>query len=183
MTAGSPRLVDRPLGARRNGAFVAVAAVVLLVAGGLAVTAGNDSTAPGDVPSSQSPPASARVAPPLETDRAVEGSARDARIAVVRETRRFLAGYLPYLYGQGPVRALRGGTVELRRRLEDARVRVPPAARKRRPRVVRLTAEPLDRGRWHAVATIADGGVAWYPIELLLTTTGGGVRVAEVSSE
>lgn len=182
MTAGSPRLVDRPLGARRNGAFVAVTAVVLLMAGGLAVTAGNDSAAPGDVPSSQAPPARALVVPPLEAGTAVEGSARDARVAVVRQTRRFLAGYLPYLYGHGPVRALRGGTVELQRRLETARLRVPPAARKRRPRVVRLTVAPLDAGRWHAVATIADGGVARYPIELLLTTRGG-VRVAEVSSE
>ncbi len=71
----------------------------------------------------------------------------------------------------------------MRHRLETTRLRVSPAARKRDPRVVRVIAEPMDEGRWHVVATIADGGVAEYPIELLIITTSRGLRVVEVSSE
>jgi hypothetical protein len=179
MTGRSHRLVDRPLGAQRLRAFVAVASVLLLVAGGLVLTAGNRATTPAAAPGSQAP-AGAMVAPTLD---AAPRSPENDRTVVVGQARRFLAGYLPYLYGQGPARAVRGTTVGLRRRLEAMRLRVPPAAQKRRPRVVRMTAEPLDHGRWHVVATVADGGVSRYPIELLTTSGAGGVRVAEVSSE
>jgi hypothetical protein len=191
MTADLRGLIDRPLGARRLGAFAAVACVLLLVAGGLALTAGHRYTPMAET--SDGRPATngrtsqtvggAVVVATLDADPFAAGSPGGERAVVVRQARRFLAGYLPYLYGQGPVRVIRAGTVTLRRRLETAPLRVSPAARKRRPRVVRVTAESLDRRRWHVVATIADGGVTRYPIELLLTTGARGVRVAEVSSE
>ncbi len=174
------RLVDRPLDARRFRAFAAAACVLLLVAAGLALTAGNRATAPVDEPVLRGDGVVA-VAPALDVD--VARSPGADRRAVLRQARRFLTGYLRYLYGQGPAHAIRGSAATLRRRLEVARLRVSPAARKRRTRVVRVTAKPLARGRWHVVATIADGGVAQYPIELLITTTDGTARVAEVSSE
>ncbi len=188
MSADLRRLIDRPLGARRFGAFAAVACVLLLVAGGLALTASHRSTPAADTPRDLTATdgratAGAVVAPTLDADPAAASSLEVDRAAAVRLARRFLAGYLPYLYGQGPARAVRGSTATLRRRLETARLRVSPATRKRRPRVVRVTAEPLDRGHWHVVATIADGGVAQYPIELLLTTGDGAARVAGVVSE
>jgi hypothetical protein len=172
--------LDRPLDAQRSRAFAAAACVLLLVASGLVLTAGSRTTAPVDAPAVRGD-AAAAVAPTLDAD-AADPLVSDRR-HVVRQARRFLRGYLPYLYGQGPADAIRGSAAALRRRLEAARLRVSPAARKRRPRVVRVSAEPLDRGRWHVVATVADGGVAQYPIELLLTTENGAVRVAEVSSE
>ncbi len=179
MIAFLHRLLDRPLDAQRFGAFVAVAFVLSLVVAGLVLTAGNRATPPGDGREVRG--GGAAVVPTLDIDGAE--SAGPGRRAVVRQARRFLRGYLPYLYGQGPARAVQGSTAMLRRRLEIARLRVSPAARKRRPRVVRVTADPLDGGRWHVVATIADGGVAQYPIELLLTTRAGAVRVGEVVSE
>lgn len=186
MSVGLRGLVDRSLDAQRVGAFVAAACVLLLVAGGLALTADRRARSTSDTDGS---PASvgtgsqrAVVAPPLVASPETSGRIVP-RDAVVRQARRFLAGCLPFLYGQGPAGAIRGSTTALRRRLETMRLRVPPAARKRRPRVVRVTAEPMDQGRWHVVATIADGGVAEYPIELLITTTERGLRVAEVSSE
>lgn len=191
MTADRRRLIDRPLGARRLGAFAAVACVLLLVAGGLALTAGHRSTPGADTSGDRTAlsgrtgeaAAGAVVAPTLDADPAAAGSPDGDRAMVARQARRFWAGYLPFLYGQGPARAIRAGTVSLRRRLETVRLRVPPAARRRRPRVVRVTVAPLDDRRWHAVATIADGGVAQYPIELLVTVSDGAARVAEVSSE
>lgn len=184
MNAWWNRVADRPLGAQRVRAFAAASCVLLLVACGLAFTAGN--RAPADptrsVPTDAGTQA-AVVASTFDDGADASGVPGDARGAVVRQARRFLRGYLSYLYGQGPARALRGSTDVLRRRLASARLRVPPAARRRRPRVVRVVADPLDRGRWHVVATVADGGVARYPIELLITTGADGARVAEVSSE
>ncbi len=180
MIAQRHRLLDRSLDAQRFRAFVAVACVLLLVAAGLGLTAGNRVTAPVDAPVGRDD-ADAAVVPTLDAD-AADPLGLDRR-RVVRQARRLLTGYLPYLYGQGPANAIRGSAAALRRQLETARLRVSPAARKRRPRVVHMSAEPLGRGRWHVVATIADGGVAQYPIELLLTTGDGAVRVAEVVSE
>lgn len=191
MTADLRWLVERPLGARRHGAFAVVACVLLLVAGGLAVTAGHRSASVADTSGDRTATngrtsqaaAGAVVAPTLDADAVAAGSPESDRAAVVRQARRFLAGYLPYLYGHGAARAVHGGTAALRRRLETVRLRVSPAARKRRPHVVRVTAERLDRGRWHVVATVADGGVSRYPIELLITTGDGTARVAGVSNE
>lgn len=184
MNAWWHRLADRPLDAQRLQAFAAASCVLLLVACVLAFTAGN--RAPADPTRSVPTGADTQAAVVASTFDDGPDAARapgDERAAVVRQARRFLRGYLSYLYGQGPARALRGSTDVLRRRLALARLRVPPAARRRHPRVVRVVADPLDRGHWHVVATIADGGVARYPIELLVTTGADGARVAEVSSE
>lgn len=188
MTGRWSQLAGRPLTTERRGVFAAAACVVLLVAGGLTLTAGNEATAPAGNRSGRPGPggaAAASVAPTLDAEPIAADVPEGDRATVMRQARRFLAGYLPYLYGQGSARSIRGGTVALRRRLANTRPRVSPATRKRRPRLVRLAAEPLDRrARWHVVATVADGSVARYPIELLITTSrSGGVRVAEVSSE
>lgn len=192
MTADLRRLIDRPLGTRRFGAFAGVACVLLLVAGGLAFTAAHRPTSVDDIASGR-PATDGRtgqaaagvvVAPTLDTDPAAAGPLEGDRAAVVRQSRRFLTGYLPYLYGQGEARSIRASTGALRRRLESARLRVSPASRKRRPRVVRLAPEPLGRrGRWHVVATVADGGVAEYPIELLVSPSSRGFVVEAVVSE
>lgn len=184
MTRWWHQLIDRPLHAHRLRAFTAVACVLMLVAAGLARTAGNGAPSSRDErtaeTAAQTHPA---VVSPTFTDDLDAAPTDDGRDAVIRQGRRFLAGYLPYLYGQGAARAIRASTTALRRRLTAARLRVSPAARKRRPRVVRVSADQLDRGRWHVVATIADGGVSRYPIELLITTSSRGVRVAGVVSE
>jgi hypothetical protein len=180
MTAWRDRAAGRSLDTYRARAFAVATSLLVLVAVGLSVAAGSRAPATADDAGVEQ---AAVVAPTFDDAPDPSGAPGDDRGPVVRQARRFLRGYLPYLYGQGPARAIRGSTDVLRRRLTAARLRVPPAARRRHPRVVRVVADPLDLGRWHVVATVADGGVSRYPIELLITTGAGGVRVAEVSSQ
>lgn len=180
MTAWWDRATGRSVETYRARAFVVAACLLVVVAVGLSVAAG--SRAPATADDAGLEPA-AVVASTFDDGPDRSGVPSDERAAVVRQARRFLRGYLRYLYGQGPARTLRGSTDALRRRLAAARLRVPPAARRRHPRVVGVVVEPLDRGRWHVVATVADGSVSRYPVELLITTDADGVRVAQVSSE
>lgn len=97
--------------------------------------------------------------------------------------RRFLGGYLRYIYGHGPASEIRAASPQLARRLRRGRPRVSPATRQRRPRIAELSARSLGARTELAVATIDDGGAARYPIELVLERRGGRWRVARVGSD
>ncbi|MEV4419374.1 hypothetical protein AB0L40_05275 [Patulibacter sp. NPDC049589] len=101
------------------------------------------------------------------------------RVEVV--VREFLGGYLAALYGHGTAGRIHHATAGLRKRLARRPFRVSPATRRRHPMIQRLTITPVGRGsRWRAVATVADGGVATYPIGLTLTRTTRGVAVSDL---
>lgn len=213
------QIFGRPIGDRQRIAFAVAVTVLLVAAGGLALSPsgtgridsaaevrdGHATTTAGAARGSTSTSDPARtdseagtggptgtaqeVATPL-----VEGAAQARaerppsaaetdNAAVGRVARQFLRGYLPYLYGHGPATAIGGSTATLRRHLTHARLRVSPATRRRRPRVVRVRISSLKRHRWHAVVTVTDGGVARYPIELLLRPSLRGPVVAAVVSE
>lgn len=166
------RLAGRPIAEReRRGAF-AIAAAVLLAAAALLLLAGDGSlTAPPPAlreppgpPASQPPPAPA--APPR--------GAPEAAAA------RFLRGYLPFLYGRGGAAAIGAASPRLIERLVRSRVRVSPAARERRPRIVAIGAHRLGPGRVALTARIGDGGVAEYPIALTLARRSGRWLVVSV---
>jgi hypothetical protein len=73
-------------------------------------------------------------------------------------TRAFLAGYLPYSYGQADAHGLRSVSPQLRDELERNPPRVPPAkADKARPRLRRLEVSGVDTGRVILLAHIDDG--------------------------
>jgi hypothetical protein len=93
--------------------------------------------------------------------------------------RRFLRGYLPFLYGRGPARAIEPATAELRARLVRSRVRVPPAARRRYPRVVAFQVRAAGGGRFAVSARVEDGGAVRYPVVLVVARRGGRWRVVE----
>ena len=72
--------------------------------------------------------------------------------------RRFLAGYLPYSYGQGDADEIRSVARQLRAELAQDPPRVPPAlADKARPRVGRLQVSGTDRDRVILLAQVDDG--------------------------
>jgi hypothetical protein len=98
---------------------------------------------------------------------------------IERTARHFLGAYLPFLYGRGPASAIEPATVELRGRLVRSRVRVPPAARLRYPRIVALRPRPAGGGRFAVSARVEDGGTARYPIELVVARRDGRWRVVE----
>jgi hypothetical protein len=151
-------------------------------------------------PSRPRPPAADDPdSPPSSTPRAGEGAGEPAAgrprpdaarplpaglpprvpAGVEHAARRFLGAYLPFLYGRGPARAVEPITAELRARLARSRVRVPPAVRRRHPRVVALRPRVVDGSRFAVSARVADGGAARYPIELGIARRGGRWRVVE----
>lgn len=85
--------------------------------------------------------------------------------------RRFLHGYLPYLYGRVSARRVTNVTASVAASLHRSRVRVTPAQRRRHPRLVGLTLIGQTPSSVIATARVADGGVAAYPLTFTLQRT------------
>ena len=82
--------------------------------------------------------------------------------------RRFVTTYLAFLYGRADADDIAGATAPVRRELAASRPRVPPALRRRRPRVVDLRLTQQTRNAVLATASVDDGDVAVYPIVFTL---------------
>jgi hypothetical protein len=101
-------------------------------------------------------------APPASPDaREVQPDVSPAQAGARREAelvaRRFLAGYLPYSYGQRPASAISGATTALRRDLARNPPRVSAArARGARPRVDQLRVTGGTAERVFVLAQISD---------------------------
>jgi hypothetical protein len=80
-------------------------------------------------------------------------------VAARRAAARFLAGYLPFLYGRGSARSIDGVTPDLHRELIRVRGLVTPAEHHRHPRVVSLTTVGQGPAAVLATALVADGRV------------------------
>ena len=174
----------------RTRLFVAAVATILAGAGVLTFLAARER------PSHHSPAAAARTAPssgaavtvaPVETPNAPRSPAtatpasRDGVEAAKRAARRFLADYLPYTYGHRPARGIRAATPRLRRRLATERRRVPPAMRRRHPRVLLVQAEDVSRTHAAITALVGDGGHG-YTVELELHRARPGWTVTNVGA-
>lgn len=175
-------LLDRPIAdGQRRRLFTLVAVAVLGAGIALALTG-----RPGDTPEPE-PPRATRPAPPTTPPpprRAARPHTTTSTTQATNAARRFLAGYLAYLYGHGPARAIQASSAKLGRRLERERPRVSPATRRRHAHVVELSARHLPNGARLAVtATIDDGGVARYPIALILEPHRAGFEVVGVRAE
>jgi hypothetical protein len=91
--------------------------------------------------------------------------------------RRFLAGYLPFLYGQVGAEQLRAVTPQLRRSVAAQRGRVTPAERSRRPRVIALAFAPGDLRRAVLFEAQIDDGASRYRLLLRVARRGAVWRV------
>jgi len=92
-----------------------------------------------------------------EHDALTPAQQREVR-AASQTARTFLAGYLPYSYGQGDADEIRGVARQLRAELAQDPPRVPPAlADKARPRVGRLQVSGTDQDRVILLAQVDDG--------------------------
>jgi hypothetical protein len=175
--------LNRPLrDSDRPRLFALAVAVIAAVAAAFALLddAGSTPTvAPPERPAAAAPPpaASAPPAPPAQDP---PPPATRADIATLkRAASRFLEGYLPYTYGAPP--RIAGASAELRRRLARERPRVPPAERRRRPRVEHLQAEGASRRRADVAALVSDG-TRRYTVLLELSRTADRWRVIDVGS-
>lgn len=117
------------------------------------------------------------------TRRARQGrsSVPAAQIARARQAAHaFLQGYLRLAYGWASGASVPAAAPALRRQLSHDHVLVTPVQRRRRPRVVSLTATGAATGVVFATALINDGGIANYAVRLTLRRTSRGWLVSGV---
>jgi hypothetical protein len=79
--------------------------------------------------------------------------------------RTFIGGYLAWLYGQAPLRAVGTATAGLLAVFKTHPPRTPPTMQAMRPKVEAIAMQHRDRG-WQALANISDGHETY---ELVLT--------------
>lgn len=95
---------------------------------------------------------------------------------------RFLAGYLPFLYGRGSTRSIDAVTPGLRLQLSGMQSLVTPVERRRHPRVVSLSAVGQAPAEVLATALIADGGLTTYTLRITLRSGPVGWLVSAVDN-
>jgi hypothetical protein len=179
--------VHRPLAdAERARLFLVAVAAILLGAAALALTddpepAREDRPRPAAARASDEPVAALEI-PSEEGDPPAAAEASRSDVEAARAAaRRFLAGYLPFTYGQAGPRAIEGAGDDLRRRLEAEPPRVPAGEHRRRPRVVLVQANGVGDVRAAIVALVSDGARRYtVPLELerrrsgwIVTAVGG----------
>jgi hypothetical protein len=156
-------------GRDRQAAFVLVSVVLIAVALLLAIqTRGNLS-------------ASGSNAPRVSTS-AGHAASRGTDLEPARLlARRFLRGYLAFVYGHEPASAVSEAAPSVVAALSNHQL-VPSALARLHPRIVALNAAPTGDGAAVAVtATIRDGEVLTYPIRLLIARSRDGrLLVAKV---
>jgi hypothetical protein len=94
--------------------------------------------------------------------------------------RRFLRGYLPWLYDRARLRTAGTAGTDLQRRLSTRAPRVPTTLQRLSPRLVALAIQH-DHGGWQALANITDGSET-YELALTVTNLRGQWLVDRVSS-
>jgi hypothetical protein len=97
-----------------------------------------------------------------------------------RASRLFLSGYLPWLYGQAPLRTITAATNELLANLKAHPPRVPPTMRSLRPKVAAIAMQ-RHGGGWQALPGINDGRET-YELVLAIAHTRGRWLVTNVTS-
>jgi hypothetical protein len=114
-------------------------------------TSSTTTTEPAQTAGGESPDESTEAQPLNAAQRRMVSAASGA-------ARAFLAGYLPYSYGQVDANRIRSVSTELRDELRRNPPRVPPAkADKAKPRVRRLEVSGVDTGRVILLAQVDDG--------------------------
>ena len=191
--------LNRPLDdGERPRLFAAAAAVIVAAGTAFALLDDAGSSAERSRAASPSPaslPAATAAAPELPAQTAAsleapseEGQPPAALVAsrtdvtqAKRAALRFLAGYLPYAYGQASAEQIRAVSDQLRRRLKRERPRVWARERRRRPRTELLQAEGVSRRHAQLAALVSDGARR-YTVPLELERTSAGWTVTDVGS-
>jgi hypothetical protein len=103
----------------------------------------------------------------------------------LKAARRYLGDYLAFVYGGGDrisAATFRAASPSLSARFANSRLRVPPAAQTRDPKLVALDAHPLSAAIVAVAARIADGPVT-YSIELTVARQAGRWLVTRVGAD
>ena len=169
MSARLARLRDRPIAESERRAALTLATVLLVGCSALLVATRPTSSQAPTRSRTATPHAPRTADPPPRTDSPTAGTSS----ALVRLSREFLAGYLAYLYGHGSATEVRGVSLTFATALRANPPRVSVDTQARHPRVVSVQAAAGEQGQLTATAMISDGGVADYPVILLIERRGG----------
>lgn len=164
--------------ARRAALLVAGLAVTALL---VAFALRGSTTRPPDSTTVALPPAASPVVARRSPQRVRISPAELARARAV--ARRFLGGYVPYLYGRSPARAVHGVAPSVATSLRRNPPHITPAQRRRRPRLVALRLDPQSRSSIQATATVADGGIATYGLAFTLERRAGRWIVSDLATD
>ncbi|UJA21635.1 hypothetical protein HJD18_16360 [Thermoleophilia bacterium SCSIO 60948] len=175
MISRARELAERPIGDRERPRLFVAATIVLVITAAVLLAAGRGDETPAPPLAPPSSPATRPPEPEPEAP-AVPPEAEQA-------ARRFLPGYLSFLYGRRGPSAIEAAAPALRREIVRSRPRVPPAARRRRPRVVEVRSVRLGSQAISVAAEVADGGVSHYTITLKVRPIDGRWIVVEVGSD
>lgn len=107
--------------------------------------------------------------------------AQEPSLEAQRVARRFLASYLPVLYGRRPARAIVYADQHVLASLASAS-RTPPAPRRSHPRVIGLTASRQSNGSVLEIATINDRTIPAYRIVFTVAKQDGAWRVTQLAN-
>lgn len=155
-------LLDRPIEeTERRGAIAATALVLIAATALLAITSAG-------VPATQQAP------DPHRAPRAVRIASRAHLPAnALRTARRFLNGYLAFVYGRAPVSAVKETTSSFAAALRRHLRTVPPALLSLHPRVIALGSTSSSGSAIVVTALVKDSEVLAYPIRVVLADRGG----------
>ncbi len=177
------RLRDRPIvDHERRHAFIASTVVLALTVGLLALTTPAASTTARTGRSPLAARSSVEKAPLPSPSVAGDGSSKPDLVSqsVEHIARRFLTGYLAYLYGHNGVAGIRDASPSLQRSLGEHPPRVSLTMSARYPHLVSLAPVAAPDGLVDVSAVVNDGGVADYTIELLVNRSGGRLLVTGI---
>jgi hypothetical protein len=169
--------------------LVAVVAVVVAIAvvGGL-LGSGGGTPPPSRSTTLTSSPRSTALPPGAhsfedgdESGPQVKGvkTANGQRPAVEAAARAFMAGYLPFSYGQAAASAIQAVTSQEREDLEANPPQVPAAIHRRHPRIVGVRLKPYAAGEWEVTVTVSDGTLS-YPIVVVAGDLPAGWQVIAI---
>lgn len=173
---------DQPIEQSHKG--IAIALMVLLVVTAIVLSVVKFPT-PKDPAPARTPPPAAAPAPtpavaPEPTSTTAVGTPEDVTAGTLKDAkhaaRRFLAGYLPYTYGQQPIRRIKGASPALIQMLKANPPRVPPAsdANRRRPTIDALTtAENATGTTVTFAALVSDGAQDPYSVTVTVELVDG----------
>jgi hypothetical protein len=169
------------LPARARRVVVAVGALLMLGAAIAALILTAPREGDGHPRRSASPPRPAAGVPQTSPQRLPPPVVATNLFRARLVAKRFLSGYLPFAYGRASAASVVGVTLALRRQLLRERVQVPPAERRRRPRVVSLQLVGTTPPFVVATAIIDDGGLTTYRLRFTLQRRSGGWAVTAVA--
>src|SRR4051812_13819180 len=124
--------------APRRRSVAGLVVLVVVASAAVAVAALGGGASERAAPSARAYPTVPALGAPRESNAAPAGGRGARERAALAAARRFLAGYLPYSYGQAPAGWLQGAAAPLVRALRRQPPRVPAADRRLAPRLVAL---------------------------------------------